>query len=282
MAGNDSTGSGWRAIHPDDYLGWAAELAEGRLDEGREKYGPLFRGDPLHHLAEELVDALYYCFAAEQRHQRRCTVSRHDLEVDVFGPDGDGADFEPIRVVSLQSYYQAGRLAGFTGYNRDTGEQVNFRADRISRIVCESHPDNLMPPPADQTADDYGLWRWKEDTAGEWVYCNSEGRAVGAVSRVIYPEDDNRGAEFEARIRERDHLKLCAVRPTLHEAQRVVEDLHTVNDPPEGEEAHTGEPGRPGDELKEAVAPLVKLFEQIAEAVKESDLADRLKNIPRP
>jgi hypothetical protein len=31
-----------------------------RFEEGRKKYGPVFQGDPLAHLYEELLDALNY------------------------------------------------------------------------------------------------------------------------------------------------------------------------------------------------------------------------------
>ena len=45
------------------------EALQKRMDFGIEKYGPKFVGDPLQHLEEELMDALFYIYAIKK--QRR-------------------------------------------------------------------------------------------------------------------------------------------------------------------------------------------------------------------
>ena len=59
--------SDWRILSSDDrmeYLRWVGDLMVSRQTAGRQIYGDTFQGDPLSNLAEELIDALFYCFQA--------------------------------------------------------------------------------------------------------------------------------------------------------------------------------------------------------------------------
>jgi len=59
--------SRWRELSTDrrlEYMNWMVSLITRRQIEGRSKYGDTFVGDPLEHLAEELMDGLFYTFQA--------------------------------------------------------------------------------------------------------------------------------------------------------------------------------------------------------------------------
>ena len=56
-------GEEFRAEHEDRVTRIVGE----RLRYGMEQHGPVFEGEPLTHLAEELVDALFYADVARQR-----------------------------------------------------------------------------------------------------------------------------------------------------------------------------------------------------------------------
>ena len=57
-----------------EFLEWVLDMQSKRWDVGSEKYDSEnagFQGQPLEHLAEELFDALCYCYyAMRQRHFR--------------------------------------------------------------------------------------------------------------------------------------------------------------------------------------------------------------------
>ena len=57
----------WRDLSIEErqkYEKWLLEEAVQRQTVGRQKYGDVFQGDPLQHLKEELLDALFYCWVA--------------------------------------------------------------------------------------------------------------------------------------------------------------------------------------------------------------------------
>lgn len=59
--------SDWRDLSIEErqkYEKWIIEETITRQTVGRLKYGDEFQGDPLQHLKEELLDALFYCWVA--------------------------------------------------------------------------------------------------------------------------------------------------------------------------------------------------------------------------
>lgn len=61
---------GWRDLSDDprsDFLTWVGSSMSERQQFGRDAYGDTFEGDPLDHLIEELLDALFYAWVAKRR-----------------------------------------------------------------------------------------------------------------------------------------------------------------------------------------------------------------------
>ena len=57
----------WRDLSPPhraNFIQWQFDTAVERNKIGEEQYGNTFQGDPLEHLKEELMDALFYCYQA--------------------------------------------------------------------------------------------------------------------------------------------------------------------------------------------------------------------------
>ena len=66
----DQPEADWRRLNADDrleYAQWIVNLVVSRQAAGRKTYGDTFVGDPLQHLSEELIDALFYCFQAQRQ-----------------------------------------------------------------------------------------------------------------------------------------------------------------------------------------------------------------------
>ena len=62
----------WREIPSDDrniFFDWVLEETIRKNQVGHETYGDTFAGDPLIHLAEELLDGLFYVYAAFRQRQ---------------------------------------------------------------------------------------------------------------------------------------------------------------------------------------------------------------------
>ena len=62
----------WRFLPPYDREALARSLGEAldtRFADGYDMYGEYFQGDPLEHLLEELMDALFYVVVAQRRRQ---------------------------------------------------------------------------------------------------------------------------------------------------------------------------------------------------------------------
>ena len=58
---------GWRTFSPMVYVTKMADKLRKRTQFGIEKYGEQFRGDPLQHLEDELLDALFYIYIAKEQ-----------------------------------------------------------------------------------------------------------------------------------------------------------------------------------------------------------------------
>ena len=62
----------WREIPSDDrniFFDWVLEETIRKNQAGQETYGDTFAGDPLIHLAEELLDGLFYVYVAFRQRQ---------------------------------------------------------------------------------------------------------------------------------------------------------------------------------------------------------------------
>lgn len=57
----------WRVIDVDRFLTDVANSLKTRMQYGAATYGNQFRGDPLDHIWEEMMDALFYAWVARQR-----------------------------------------------------------------------------------------------------------------------------------------------------------------------------------------------------------------------
>ena len=90
LRGLQSSGkAAWRdQLPPKEEAVAVAEVAEKRWEEGRKQYGPRFRGDPVEHLNEELIDALHY--ARKIADERRYLNTRIDEAIDIISGTGLG------------------------------------------------------------------------------------------------------------------------------------------------------------------------------------------------
>ena len=65
--------SAWRTLGAEERMAfytWTIRKLQSREQKGVGKYGLVFRGDPLDHLEEELLDALLYVYQEKRRQDR--------------------------------------------------------------------------------------------------------------------------------------------------------------------------------------------------------------------
>ena len=90
----------WRYVDREEYLKTIEGKIAHRLDYGFEHYGDEFEGDPLAHLEEELIDALFYVhFARRQRdviQGNLTTLSRKENKMAEYACSTPGCGNNPM------------------------------------------------------------------------------------------------------------------------------------------------------------------------------------------